>query len=147
MRVANPGFLVYVLVAVDEPPRTRTLDVGDEGIEAKVNVIVAVVNVARGVVRNEDIDWGKRGHQVLNLRLLVEEVSARLVAPRTVETAEAHPVNDMSGKVKVNDGWREWLTAVVVAFDGQDVCASGSPPPRCKAGEPTANASKHPTSP
>ena len=72
-----------MLVALDEPARLRTFEVAHECLEAEVNVVVAVVNVTWGVVRDEDIDRGKRGHQVLNLGLLVKGMAAWLVAPRT----------------------------------------------------------------
>ncbi len=136
-RVADLGLPIHVLVAVDEPPRTRTFDVGDESIEAKVNVVVAVVNIARGVVRDEDIGREKRNHQLLNLRLLVTEMSAWLVAARAVETAEAHSVNGMGGEVKINDGWWERLTAVVVAFDRARMCGHWMDCATCRMMSPT----------
>ena len=43
-----------------------------------MDVVVAVVNLSCGVVGNENIDRGKRSQQLLNLRLLVEEMSACL---------------------------------------------------------------------
>ena len=70
-RVADPGFLINVLVAVDEQARLHALDVADEGLEAEVNIFVAVVNVARAVVRHEAIYRGKRNQQQINFRLLV----------------------------------------------------------------------------
>jgi len=115
---------VDVLMPVDEQPRSRALNVTNERLEPQVNVVVAVVNVTRRVVSDEDIDRWKRSQQPLDFCLLVEVVASRLVAPRTVEAAEAHATDGVCDKVKVNNRWREWRSAVVVAFDGHDVGTS-----------------------
>ena len=62
-------------------------------------------------VRTSSVSWLRQLWTLLRRTPL-------LVAPRTLETAEAHSVNSVDGEVKINNRWREWLTAVVVAFDG-----------------------------
>ena len=89
-RVAESCLLIKVLVSVDEQPRSCALDVANERLETKMNIIVAVVDVPWRVVGDKDIDGRKGRQQMLDLWLLVKVVAAWLIAPRGSRRSARH---------------------------------------------------------
>jgi len=80
-RLANPRFLADVLVTVKEQTRLHATNVANKCVEAQMNLIVSVVDVAWRVVCDEHVDRRKCRHQTLNFILVVEKVASWLVSP------------------------------------------------------------------
>ncbi len=77
-----------MLVAVDQPFRAATLDVGHKGVKAGVNAVRLIVDTFRGVVCDQDIDRWQRTHQLSGFFLRIQKVTAWFVPPAAVETCK-----------------------------------------------------------
>ena len=114
---------IKMLVAVEQKLRFRSGDVTVEAGESCVNIVVAIVNKARGIVRDENVNTGKRSQRSLNFKLLEEEISSRLVFPRTAEAAKVDAAKLERREMKVANWRAERRTGVVIPFDGQNFSA------------------------
>jgi hypothetical protein len=123
LRAPDQRVLVHVLMPVDEKPGLCPLDVAIERLEADVNLRVALVHAPGRIVGHENVHGRETGQQSLDFLLLVQVVPPWLLAPRSVEAAEAHPVHGLDPEVQVGDRRRKRPSAVMVAFDGKNVAA------------------------
>ena len=119
-RIGEHGFLRVVLMPVEEESRLRSHDVGVEGGEADVNLVVAVMDQPGRVVCHEDIHWGERVQVVLDFVLLEQVIALGLVFPRAAKAAKCYTAELKGGQVEVADGGTKWRAGVMVAFHGDD---------------------------
>lgn len=122
-RLADARLLADVLMAVKEQARLDATNVTNKCLEAQMNVIVSVVNVAWRIVSDEHINRRKSRKKLCDLILIVEKVTSRLVSPRTAETAKSQAAETLCAKMQVNNGSRKRTSAVVIAFNGENARA------------------------
>lgn len=123
-RSAHDAFDVEMLMTVKKPTRVRTVDVAIERGKADMNLIVAIVDHTRGVVCDEHVDARKRTKGGLNLGLFEKIVTFRLIFPGAAKPAEGNAVNGMSAEMQIDHWCLERCTAIVVAFDRENVPAA-----------------------
>jgi len=109
-----------MLVSVDDNPWLRPRDVGIQTVEPVVHLILLIVNSARGIVRQEDVNRWKSAKESLDFRLIVEEMPAGFVPPRSVKAAETDTAVFTNAEMQVHDRFRERCVRVMIAFDGEN---------------------------
>ena len=117
--VVGHGLAVFVLVSVEEEFGFMVGEVGVECGEAGVNLVVTVMDGARGVVRDEDIDRRKAFEHLLHFVVLEKVVPLGLVFPRTAKAPEFNAAEHEGRQVEIPDRRRKRRTGVMVAFDRQ----------------------------
>ena len=78
---AHQRLLVDVLVPVQEQPWLNAVDILQARVEAEVDLILAVMDMPRRVVRDEHVNGWETREQPPGLGLVVEVVAPRLVLP------------------------------------------------------------------
>ena len=119
-RLPDPCLPVNVLVAVDDQARLVLVDVVGQGVKALVDAVLAVVDAARAVVRDQDVHRREVGQELMRLGLVVEESPLGLVLPAAVEPADAKSANLDHLEVQVFDGIGERRVMVMIALDRQN---------------------------
>lgn len=102
-RGRDQAFGIHMLMAVEEDLRAGAFDVGVEGLEAHVHVVVPLMNQVRGIVRDKDVDRRKVLEGFFHFLLFVEEMALGFVTPGTVEPAEFQAVELVDGQVQIFD--------------------------------------------
>ena len=78
-------------------PTAAVMELGDDVIdlhlEALMDAVLAVMDAARAVVRDQDIHWREGGQECVGLGLIVEKSTTGLVLPATVEPADTESAN------------------------------------------------------
>lgn len=125
-RLADCGFSIVVLVAVQEEFGLRVCDVVAERGEADVDFVVAVMDKPRRIVGDENVHWREIGQRLFDLGLLKEVIAARLVFPGAAKAAESDVSKSEGGAVHVANRRSEWGAGVVIAFDCENLAAVAS---------------------
>ena len=115
--VVQDRFSVFVLVAVEEELWFRVGEIGIERGEAHVDLVVAVVDQARGVVGDEDVNRREGIEHLRDFVVLKKEVALGFVFPRAAKASEFDPTEEEGGQVEVANRRAERPAGVVVAFD------------------------------
>ena len=79
--VFDRGFPVYVLVCVEEELGFAVFEVGVECGEAHMDLVIAVMDQARRVVCDENVNWRKAVQHLRNLMVFKKVVSPGFVLP------------------------------------------------------------------
>src|SRR5438874_13433270 len=109
-----------MLMSMNEQAGPSAFDVADKCLKAEMHIVVPIMDSARRVVGDKHINRRESGQQPLDLLLVEQIISARLIPPRTGEPTEAKAVQRDLLQVQVNDRAGEWAAAIVVAFHRQD---------------------------
>jgi len=117
--LANPRLLADVLVTVKEQSRLYATNVAAKCLEAQMNLILSVVDVAWRIVCDEHVNWRKCRNQAFNLILVVEKVTSWLVTPRASEATENQATIALCAKMQIKYGGWKRASAIVIALNGK----------------------------
>ena len=120
---SEPAFSIHMLMPVNERRGLGALEVDVESVETNVNRFVPLMNAARGIVGDENVDGRKRLQKFFDFELREEKIAARFVAPAAAEPAELDAADFDDVEVKIFDRRSERRGTVVIAFDGEHVTA------------------------
>src|SRR5882762_11030870 len=114
---------ILMLMPVKHQSRLRSFDVLVERRKTHVHVVLAIVNQARRIMSDENVDPRKAREQLLHLSVFEQIISTRLIFPRTAEAAELHAAIRENSQMQIPHWCRERTARIVIAFDSQDLLA------------------------
>ena len=113
-RAPDQALDIHMLMPVNERRGLGALEVDVESVETNVNRFVPLMNAARGIVGDENVDGRKRLQKFFDFELREEKIAARFIAPAAAEPTELHAADLNDVQVQIFDRRSEGCGAVPV---------------------------------
>jgi hypothetical protein len=100
-RLADARLLTDVLMAMKEQSWLSATNIARKRLEGQMNFVLSVVDVSWRIVGDKHINPWECGNRIFDLILVIKKVAARLVSPRTTETAKGQIAKTFDPKMHV----------------------------------------------
>ena len=124
--VADHGFHVVMLMAMQKKPRLAAGQIIVKGGKADMDLVIPIVDQAWRVMGKKNVHRRELRHRSFDFLLLKQIMASGFVFPGAAETTKGKPAKLKCLQMQISDGCRKRGTRIVVALHGENFGTTGA---------------------